>query len=149
MSNRKQKVIVKSSSSSLQVVTAGVPQGSVLGPLLFLIYVNDIAESVLSLTRLFADDSSLYFSASSLDDIEGIMNHDLRIVFLWASQWLVYFNPNKTKAMLFTLRNVDNLPSLIFNNTPIQFLIIINISELRLVVTANGTNMLKIFCSLP
>ena len=79
--NRKQKVIVKSSSSSLQVVTAGVPQGSVLGPILFLIYVNDIAESVLSLTRLFADDSSLYFSASSLDDIEGIMNHDLRIVF--------------------------------------------------------------------
>ena len=52
-----------------------------LGPLLFLIYVNDIAESVLSLTRLFADDSSLYFSGSSLDDIEGIMNHDLRIVF--------------------------------------------------------------------
>ena len=61
LSNRKQKVIVKSSSSSLQVVTAGVPQGFVLGPLLFLIYVNDIAESVLSLTRLFADDSSLYF----------------------------------------------------------------------------------------
>ena len=55
LSNRKQKVIVKSSSSSLQVVTAGVPQGSVLGPLLFLIYVNDIAESVLSLTRLFSD----------------------------------------------------------------------------------------------
>ena len=123
LSNRKQKVIVKSSSSSLQVVTAGVPQGSVLGPLLFLMYVNDIAESVLSLTRLFADDSSLYFSASSLDDIEGIMNHDLRIVFSWASQWLVNFNPNKTEAMLFTLRNVDNLPSLIFNNTPIQFVV--------------------------
>ena len=121
MSNRKQKVIVKSSSSSLQVDTAGVPQGSVLGPLLFLIYVNDIAESVLSLTRLFADDSSLYFSGSFLDDIEGIMNHDLRIVFSWASQWLVNFNPNKTEAIFFTLRNVDNLPSLIFNNTLIQF----------------------------
>ena len=60
LSNGKQKVIVKSSSSSVQVVTTGVPQGSVLGPLLFLIYVNDIAESLLSLTRLFADDSSLY-----------------------------------------------------------------------------------------
>ena len=54
-----EKYIVKSSSSSLQEVTARVPQGPVLGPLLFFIYVNDIAESVLSLTRLFADDSSL------------------------------------------------------------------------------------------
>ena len=86
-----------------------------------MIYVNDIAESVLSLTRLFADDSSLYFSGSSSDDIEGIVNHNLRIFFSWASQLLVNFNPNKTKAMLFTLRNVDNFPSLIFNNTPIQF----------------------------
>ena len=136
-------------SSSLQVVTAGIPEGSMLEPLLFLICVNDIAESVLSLTRLFANDSSLYFSGSSLDDIEGIMNHDLRILFSWASQWLVNFNPNKTEAKLFTLRNVDNLPSLIFNNTRYNLLIIINISELRLVVTANGTNMLKIFCSLP
>ena len=48
------------------------------------------------------------------------------------------FNPNKAEAMLFTLRNVDNLPSLI-----------LSVSELRLVVSANGTNMLKIFCSLP
>ena len=90
---------------------------------IFDIYVNDIAESVLSLTRLFADDSSLFLSGSSfiLDDIEGIMNHDLRVVFSWASQWLVNFNPNKTEAMLFTLRNVDNLPSLIFINSLIQF----------------------------
>ena len=120
LSNRKQKVIVKSSSSSLQVVTAGVPQGSVLGPLLFLINVNDIAVSVLSLTGLFADESFLYFSGSSLDDIEGLMDHGLRIVFSWASQWLVNINPNKTEAMLFTIRNVDNLPSLIFNDTPIH-----------------------------
>ena len=46
LSNRKQKIIVKSGTSSLQVVTAGVPQGSFAGPLLFLIYVNDIGESV-------------------------------------------------------------------------------------------------------
>ena len=72
---------MKSSSSSLQVVTVGVSQGSVFGLLLFLIYVNNIAESVLSLTRLFADDSCLYFSGPSLDDIEGIVNHNLRIVF--------------------------------------------------------------------
>ena len=47
--------------SSFRNVTAAVPQGSVLGPLFFLIYVNDISEHILSLTRLFADDSSLFF----------------------------------------------------------------------------------------
>ena len=51
---------------------AGVPQGSFLGPLLFLIYVNDISESLLSLTRLFADDSFLLCSASSAADLQGI-----------------------------------------------------------------------------
>ena len=69
-----------------------------------MIYVNDIAESVSSLTSLFADGSSLYFAGSSLDHIEGIMNRDLLIVFSWASQWLVNFNPNKTEAMLLTLK---------------------------------------------
>ena len=46
--------------------------------------------------------------------IEGIMNNDLRIIFSWDSQWLDNFNSNKTEAILFILRNVDNLPSLIF-----------------------------------
>ena len=64
-----------------------------LGPLLFLIYVTDISESLLSLTRLFADDSSLFYSASSLADIEGIINHDLRLLVVWAKQWLIKFNP--------------------------------------------------------
>ena len=60
-----------------------------LGPLLFLIYVNDISESLLCLTRLFADDSSLFYSASSLVDTEGTINHDLRLLVVWAKQWLV------------------------------------------------------------
>ena len=66
LKNRKQKVIIQTSESSFLHLKAGVPQGSVLGPLLFLIYVNDITESLLSLTRLYADDSSLYYSATSL-----------------------------------------------------------------------------------
>ena len=55
---RKQKVVIRDSSSSLFNVFARVPQGSVLGPLLFLININDIGEQLLSLTRLFADDTS-------------------------------------------------------------------------------------------
>ena len=62
--------------------SAGVPQSSVLGPLFFLIYVNDIAENLLITTRLFADDSSLTFSVSNVKDTEGIFNHDLRTQIL-------------------------------------------------------------------
>ena len=68
------------------------PRGqSVLGPLLFLVYVNDIADNLLSLVRLFADDSSLFFSASNLRDIEGVINHDLGLISAWAKKWLVDF----------------------------------------------------------
>ena len=65
LDDRKQRVVIKSYMSSFKNVKAGVPQGSVLGPLLFLILVNDISSSLLSLTRLFVDGSSLFCSASN------------------------------------------------------------------------------------
>lgn len=121
LSNRKQRVVLNSSFSETKDVSAGVPQGSVLGPLLFLIYVNDIAEQLLSLTRLYADDSSLFVSASNIRDIEGILNHDLAIICKWAKQWLINFNPNKTVAVLFSLMELSVPPNLIFDGVPIQF----------------------------
>ena len=121
MSNRKQCVVLNSSFSEIKVVLADVPQGSVLGPLLFLIYVNDIAEQLLSLTRLYADDSSLFVSASNIRDVEGILNHDLAIICKWAKQWLINFNPNKTVAVLFSLMELGMPPNLIFDGVQIQF----------------------------
>ena len=114
LSQRKQKVGLKSCFSCLKSIFAGVPQGSVLGPLLFLVYINDIAKHLLSLTRLFADDSSLFYSAAHIDDIAGIINHDLQLLTNWAKQWLVTFNPLKTEAVLFTLKKLDFLPQLVF-----------------------------------
>ena len=84
-------------------------------------YVNDSADNLLSLVRLFADDSSLFFSASSLRDIEGVINHDLGLISAWAKKLLVDYNPIKTVAMLFILRPLDFLPLLDFNNTIINF----------------------------
>ena len=75
----------------------------------------------MSLVRLFADDSSLFFSATNLRDIEGIINHDLVLISAWAKKCLVDFNPIKTDAILFTLRPLDFLPLLNFNNTIINF----------------------------
>ena len=76
--------IIKSYTSNYLMVPAGIPEGSVLGSLLFLIYINNIADSLLSLTCLFADDSSLFYSTSSILDIEGIINHDLQLLAAWA-----------------------------------------------------------------
>ena len=86
LSSRKQRVQINSSTSSLLSVNASVPQESVLGPILFLVYVNDIADNLLSLVRLFADDISLFFSASNLRDIEGVINHDLGLISVWAKK---------------------------------------------------------------
>ena len=109
LSSRKQSVMVKTARSRSRPINAGVPQGSVLGPLLFLVYVNDISDNLLSISRLFADDTSLACSASHVPDIEGIINHDLQMICQWAERWLVSFNPSKTVAMLFTTKNVSPL----------------------------------------
>ena len=121
LTNRKQKVTLKSCASTIKSILAGVPQGSVLGPLLFLVYINDIAKQLLSLTRLFADDSSLFYAAARLSDIAGIINHDLIMLSNWAIQWLIKFNPLKTEAVFFTLKYFEAFPQLIFDNTPIKF----------------------------
>jgi hypothetical protein len=73
----------------------------VLGPLLFLLYVNDIADNLLNLTRLFADHASLSYSSQSPYTIEDVINSDLESISIWSKQWLVNFNPQKTKAMVF------------------------------------------------
>ena len=117
LSDRTQKVFIGSSMSNPKHTSAGVPQGSVLGPLFFLVYVDDIIDNLLSITRLFADDTSLTFTSSNLADLEGILNHDLQIISVWAKQWLVDFNPNKTEAMLFTLEKNITPPLLLFDQT--------------------------------
>ena len=98
--------------------------------------MNDISDSLLSLTRLFADDSSLFCSAASIPDIEGIINHDLRMLVAWANQWLIKFNPLKTEAILFTLKQFENFPNLIFNGTQIQF--VDDHKHLGLTLSKNG-----------
>ena len=112
--SKKQKVSLKSGFKS---IFAGVLQGSVLGPLLFwtsfiLVYINDIAKHLLSLKRLFADESSRFYSASHIAEIAGIINHELQLLIHWARQWLVTFNPLKTEAILFILNKLDFLPQL-------------------------------------
>ena len=78
--------------------------------------MNDIADNLLSITRLFADDTSVACTASTVEDLEGILNHDLHFINSWSKQWLVKFNPNKTEVLYISAGN-SRVPKLIFNDT--------------------------------
>lgn len=119
--NRKQRVLYRNFMSTPKPVYAGVPQGSVLGPLLFLIYVNDIANSMLTSCRLFADDNSLQHAAFNLHDIECNLNQDLESLGSWSKKWLMSFNPSKTKAIYFSTKKITDTPILKFQNCELDF----------------------------
>jgi hypothetical protein len=98
LSDRSQRVIVEGATSDSQPVTSGVPQGSVLGPLLFLIYVNDLNKDISSEIRLFADDTVLYREITSLDD-HVALQHDLNTVEAWCQQNMMSLNVKKCQMM--------------------------------------------------
>ena len=93
-----QCVVINGQSSEWSEVTSGVPQGSVLGPLLFILYVNDLPDQVNSYCKLFADDAKLYKELQNLDDFET-MQDDLNKLCQWTIKWLMLFNVDKCKVM--------------------------------------------------
>ena len=97
LNERKQKVFVNGVLSYEAILNAGVPQGSVLGPLLFLLFINDIADDLIRMARLFADDTSLSFSSADLAELERVLNEDLNKLSIWAKRWLTIFKPQKLK----------------------------------------------------
>jgi hypothetical protein len=138
---RRQKVINKNSWSSFEPVSAGVPQGSVLGPLMFLIYINDIGEKLISLSRLFADDTSLGYSSQSVDQIKTVINHDLLELNAWSSKWLMSFNPEKTEILFFSnTGNIDNIKFSFMAKVSL-YLLVISIWELSSPKMQNGMNI--------
>ena len=95
LSNRTMQVSVEGELSLLKYVLSGVPQGSVLGPLLFVLYINDLPDNIKSKIKLFADDLKLIGDASKYDEIVN----DLAELEVWESIWLLKFNPSKCKVM--------------------------------------------------
>ena len=82
LSDRTQTVVIDNEKSATVPVTSGVPQGSVLGPILFLIYINDLPDKTRSKVRLFADDTVIYLAVSNLEDAQ-ILQQDLDHLHLW------------------------------------------------------------------
>ena len=123
LSNRIQYVSYSNSTSSKRKILTGVPQGSVLGPLLFLIYINDLCNAVKhSETSLFADDTSIIYSDSSLVTIETCINSDLGNLFTWLCANKISLNIAKTKILLFKNihKRITHALNFKINNKPIK-----------------------------
>ena len=120
LTDRTQKVIIDGRHSSPCHVTSGVPQGSVLGPALFLIYINDIVTNIHSQLRLFADDCLLYRPIHSPED-HKVLQSDLDSLSSWANIWQMKFNVKKCCIMqISTLHSTSSFPYTMYE-TPLQF----------------------------
>ena len=101
---RKQRVVIGSSKSDWSPVYSGVPQGSVLGPLLFVIYINDLDSGLLSKLLKFADDTKALWVINDDSDV-ACLQSDLDKLSDWSSKWLMSFNINKCSVMHFGYSN--------------------------------------------
>ena len=102
LSNRKQYVSINGFNSDNQDITCGVPQGSNLGPLLFLLYITEFRVSLCqSNSNHFADDTSILFSSSKLKTIESILNYDLKCASIWFRANRLSLNVSKSKLLFF------------------------------------------------
>ena len=95
---RTQTVILEGQNSDELTVTSGVPQGSVLGPILFLLYINDLPENVQSQVRLFADDTAIYLAVGKQNNPQQLQD-DLDQLQKWEELWDMEFNPGKCVVM--------------------------------------------------
>ena len=121
LTNRHQRVVLPNGNSDRKEIKAGVPQGSILGPLLFIIYINDIVTENQSLIRLFADDTTLYIIVDQPDLAAQTLNNDLQRISVRSELWLDNFNPKKTETMLCTCkRNREIHQSLSFSGKIIK-----------------------------
>ena len=107
LTNRKQRVVIGGKFSKIMTLLAGVPQGSILGPLLFLLFINDLEVSLESDVNLFADDTILINVYNNVMLAETTLNSDLSKIQNWAAKWQVEFNPVKTVFMNFSLKKIN------------------------------------------
>ena len=117
LTNRNQYVVADGHSSTSRSITCGVPQGSVLGPVLFILYINDVCNvsSVLKFV-LFADDTNIFCSNTSLHELQDTINTELAKLSIWFSVNRLSLNLGKTNYMLFRNRPPEEELELKINN---------------------------------
>ena len=117
LKDRKQRVVLNGQNSSWANIEAGVPQGSILGPLLFLIYINDLPDNLSTNVKLFADDTLLFSVVHDTSTSSCDLNYDLNRVREWACKWKMSFNPELSKQaqeVIFTRKLQKKVYPIIF-----------------------------------
>ena len=111
LSNRRLRVVLDGKSSQEYPVNVGVPQGSILGPTLFLLYINDLPDDVICDIAIYADDTTLYSKCDQASDLwqqlelASELESDLRDTVAWGKKWLVDLNAGKTQLVSFDRSN--------------------------------------------
>ena len=125
LSNRTQHVSVNDSISSANDIKSGVPQGSILGPLLFLLFINDMPDNIKnSCIDMYADDTLMYVCHEDISTIENYLNEDLKSLNTWLSDNLMKVNVSKTKIMLLGTPSktgiIDNIINVFMNGNKLE-----------------------------
>ena len=124
LTDRSQRVLLNGQCSNWQPILAGVPQGSILGPLFFLMYINDLPDGLKSNVKLFADDTSLFSVVKNKEESASDLTNDLDMISKWAYNWKMSFNPDPGKPaqeVLFSRKNSNiTHPIIHFNNVQVQ-----------------------------
>ena len=126
LENREQRVVLNGERSEWRKIMSGIPQGSVLGPLLFLIYINDLHDGINSLCKIFADDTYLFSKVFDIHKSASNLNDDLEKISYLACQWKMQFNPDPNKQaneVIFSRKTSSNNlshPPIKFNNNDIS-----------------------------
>ena len=124
LTNRHQRVLLNGQYSAWAPLLAGVPQGSILGPLIFLIYINDLPNGLKANAKLFADDTSLFAIVKDKQESADILNNDLLTISKWAFNWKMLFNPDPKKPAQEVIssrkKQVQIHPTINLNNAEVE-----------------------------
>ena len=124
LENLEQRVVLNGQTSEWRKIKSGIPKRSVLGPLLFMIYINDLPDGITSICKIFADDTSLFIEVLDINESTNKLNTDLKKITKWAHQGKMQFNPDPNKQaieVIFSRKSTNNLsyPPVRFNNNNI------------------------------
>ena len=123
LSGKYQGVLLNGQASSWSLILGGVPEESILGPLVFLIYINDLSHNLLSTAKLSANDTPVFSIVHDLDSSTKQLNDDLKMISDWVDQWKISFNPDLSKQaqeVIFSCKSsrVEH-PRVIFSNSSV------------------------------